>query len=249
MFEVEDRYFWYRGMRRIAERVLPELFSAGPVTRVLDVGCGTGANLAHVLGDRSRGARPFAAGTDASWEAILFCRRRALCDLALGSVESLPYRDASFDFVTAHDMLYTVPDDAKALSEIFRVLKPGGRLYITVAALRAFAGEHDRAVWGLRRYGRAELTEKMRRAGFEVETVRFANAILALPILLVRKATSLVGPREKKDAASDFRLTPALVNGALTGILYLEAALMRWNLFPFGVTLVARARKPGDPQR
>src|SRR5450631_2812581 len=109
---VEDSYWWYRGMRKMARAFVPELFRLGPKARLLDAGCGTGANLAHV---RNEGAGARAVGLDLSFEALRFCRKRRLSLLVCGSVEALPFRDGVFDAITCHDLLYTVPRDEVAL--------------------------------------------------------------------------------------------------------------------------------------
>ena len=52
------------------------------------------------------------------------------------NAESIPYEDQHFDMVIANHMLYHVPDLPKAIAEIRRVLKPGGRLYAATNGVR-----------------------------------------------------------------------------------------------------------------
>jgi len=242
MFRVEERYWWYRGMRRIARAFAPELFLLPASARVLDAGCGTGANLAHVAG-RDGGPRGF--GADLSFEALLFCRRRGLPRFVQGTLERLPLRDATFDAVTCHDALVCVPDDGAALRELARVAKPGAALYVTAAAFDAFKGEQDRASHGLRRYTAGEMAAKVEAAGFRVSRTSYANFFLALPIFVVRRVRDLlVRGRPTAEARSEFHFTPGLLNGPLTALLGLEAALIERLRFPLGVTLLLRASKP-----
>ncbi len=101
-----------------------------PGERVLELGCGTGnlwrdnaarlpASLQVMLSDLSEGmlatARERLSGAEAMFEFREF------------DAQSLPLPDASFDRVIANHMLYHVPDRARALSEVERVLVPGGR--------------------------------------------------------------------------------------------------------------------------
>jgi ubiquinone/menaquinone biosynthesis C-methylase UbiE len=242
MFRVEERYWWYRGMRRIAQAFAPELFHLPPSARLLDAGCGTGANLAHVAG---RGGGPRGFGADLSFEALHFCRRRGLARFAEGTLERLPFRDASFDAVTCHDVLISVADDGSALRELARVAKPGGILYVTAAAFDAFQGEQDRASHGLRRYTAREMSAKVEAAGFRVSRTSYANFFLALPIFIVRRVQDLlVRGRPAGEARSEFHLTPGLLNGPLTALLGLEAALIERLRLPVGVTLLLKASKP-----
>ncbi len=259
MRSVEDNYWWYVGMRRITRNLLPDLFNT-PKARILDAGCGTGANLRDM---RSRAQaspagpeRPataaqsperFICGLDQSLHALRFCIERGLPLLAQGSVEALPYASGSFDLVSCHDVLYCVPEDEKALAEFFRVLTPGGRLLVSVAALAALRGNHDAAVHGLRRYEPRALRKKLVNAGFRVERMTFANFFLFPAICAVRSLQRLF-PQGKtsEDAASDFAWSPPFLNRGLTALLSLEATLISRFDLPVGVTLMAVARKPGS---
>ena len=97
---------------------------------VLDVGCGTGIQLAGCQQARCR-----VSGIDAS-PAMLAVARRRLGDkvsLQLGDATRLPYPDQAFDLVLASTVLHEMPPGtrAAALGEIRRVLRPGGRVLLT----------------------------------------------------------------------------------------------------------------------
>ncbi len=98
---------------------------------VLDVGCGTGALTREVA--RYVGAAGSVAGLDLS-ESMLGVARETCpgADFRLGSAIDLPHDDASFDAVVSSFMLMFVPDPTKAISEMRRVLRPGGRLVVSV---------------------------------------------------------------------------------------------------------------------
>jgi ubiquinone/menaquinone biosynthesis C-methylase UbiE len=240
MFRVEERYWWYRGMRRIARAFAPDLFRLPAAARLLDAGCGTGANLAHVAGGEG-GPRAF--GADLSFEALLFCRRRGLAGVAGGTLEQLPFRDGTFDAVTCHDALVCVADDGAALRELARVSKPGATLYVTAAAFDALRGEQDLASRALRRYTAGEMSAKVEAAGFRVSRTSYANFFLALPILVVRRLRSLAVRRPAGEARSEFHLVPGLLNAPLTALLGLESVLIGRFRLPVGVTLLLRASR------
>jgi demethylmenaquinone methyltransferase/2-methoxy-6-polyprenyl-1,4-benzoquinol methylase/phosphoethanolamine N-methyltransferase len=106
-----------------------------PGESVLDVGCGTGG---VTIPARQRvGSTGKAAGIDPSPEMIAVARQKAQrkgleIDFRIGVIEALPYPDATFDVVTSSLMMHHLPDNLKVsgLAEIYRVLKPGGRLLI-----------------------------------------------------------------------------------------------------------------------
>lgn len=254
MYRIEDTYWWYRGMREIARILIPELFQSKTLIRVLDAGCGTGARLQHLVetGDWGPESRPRRVGVDLFLEGLRFCKMRKLDQLVQASVEDLPFRNETFDFVTSYDVLVCVPDDEKAIREYYRVCRPGGKVFLTVAAFDWLWGEHDRAGQVVRRYTEPELRQKLQEAGFTVERATYANTFLLLPIFLLRKAVNLLGPaKTDQEAASDFHFTPVFLNTILTYILYLEAYLLQWVRFPVGVTLLVKARKnePVDERR
>jgi ubiquinone/menaquinone biosynthesis C-methylase UbiE len=96
---------------------------AGARGHVLDLGCGTGRNLALLTPDTS------AVGLDPAWDALQRARRRApRVPLVVGSAEALPFRDASFDTVLSALVFCSVPDARRGLVEVKRILRGGGRL-------------------------------------------------------------------------------------------------------------------------
>src|SRR4051794_29323538 len=115
--------------RPLFEAVL-DAAGAGPGTRLLDVGCGSGLTL--VLAAR-RGAIP--AGLDIS-PGLLGIAREGLpqADLREADMESLPFADASFDAVTGVNAFQFAGDPRRALSEAARVLRPDGRLVASLFA-------------------------------------------------------------------------------------------------------------------
>jgi len=106
-----------------------------PGENILDVGCGTGA--VTIPAKLRVGKNGGAAGIDPSAEMIVVARRKANragleIDFRIGVIESLPFPDGTFDAVTSSLMMHHLPEHlrVKGLTEIFRVLKPGGRLLI-----------------------------------------------------------------------------------------------------------------------
>ena len=104
--------------------------SPEPDARVLDIGCGGGANLAQFLKLCPQGS---VCGIDFSAESVATSLRKnagavaaGRCEVRQGDVSRLPYADASFDLVTAFETVYFWPDVSAAFAEVFRVLGPSG---------------------------------------------------------------------------------------------------------------------------
>ena len=107
--------------------------------RLLDAGCGTGTNLMLL----QRYGTPY--GLELQWRGLRFARDRGLPRLTQGSVTALPYASSSMDVVASFDVLYCLPDasETAAISEMNRVLKPGGALILNVAAMKMLTGDHS----------------------------------------------------------------------------------------------------------
>ena len=106
-----------------ANDVLIEAIVEGPHVRVLEVGCGPG-DLAERLRDEHGIA---VKAIDTSERMVKLAKGRGV-DARTADVQALPFDDESFDCVIAAWMLYHVEDLTRALEEIRRVLRPGGRL-------------------------------------------------------------------------------------------------------------------------
>jgi SAM-dependent methyltransferase len=105
-----------------------------PSFTILDVGCGGGRTIREMAARATAGRVLGVDYSEASVEASREANRDAVADgrveVQQGSVSRLPFADAMFDLVTAVETHYYWPDLAANVREIFRVLKPGGRLVI-----------------------------------------------------------------------------------------------------------------------
>ncbi len=120
----ETRHWWYVGMRQVALAVLERALAGRRGLRLLDAGCGTGGTTVEL------GRFGQVVGIDLVWEALLPARARGLPRLTRGSVEQLPFADATFDAVTNAFLLRNLADPAAGLAEQVRVLRAGGRLVV-----------------------------------------------------------------------------------------------------------------------
>lgn len=234
MADLEGVQWWYAGMRRIARALLAPLLPAGvPGRRILDAGCGTGWNLQDLstFGDTY--------GVDLSPLAVITTRRRG-GRVAQGDLLGLPYASSSFDVVTSFDVLYHawIKDDAQAVRELARVLKPGGLILVKAPALRILWGAHDEAVHSRHRYTRGELERLLAGAGLELIRSTYANSLL-FPVLLSRRFLDRLLNRHGSDVA----LLPPPLERLFGGLLTIEAFLLGALDLPIGASVFAVARK------
>lgn len=242
LYELEDHYWWFAGMRKITAALLDPVIGPGSL-RTLDAGCGTGYMLSWL---RRCGRNGEVVGVDVSRDALDFSRRRAEKSLIQASVTDLPLPNDTFDLVLCFDVLVLFSPDpaAKAFSELARVLKPGGVLFVRVAAFQSLYSSHDQATGTVHRYAREELARCLKAQRLTLLRTTYANALLfpaAVVWRLLRRASH--GPR------SDVRPLPrgmGWMNPLLEGMLSLEAVWLRrlpWRL-PVGLSVIGVARKP-----
>lgn len=241
MFELEDTYWWFVARRGLVLTLLGRRLAASPERErvILDVGCGTGATLEGL----SRFGR--VVGMDSSRYALQCCRRRGRHDLVQARGEALPIADASADAITALDLLEHIPDDAAAVREFSRVLRPGGVLIVTVPACPFLWSEHDEALGHRRRYRRRELARALEQAGFEIALCSYVMGSI-LPAAIVVRLWERWLRRAPARRESGYVVVPRALNELLAGITGAGSRLLPWLRMPFGLSIVALARRP-DP--
>src|SRR5215211_4389296 len=228
LFSVEQSHWWHIGRRKILAEFVEAI--CRDVTdrraRILDVGCGTGANLL-LLAKYGDGE-----GVDVSEDALAFCRERGLEKVKLGAGEELPYDDGTFDLVTAFDVVEHMDNDLAGLREMRRVLRPGGRVLLFVPAFMFLWGLQDDVSNHRRRYRLPELQRVLERAGFEIERTTYANITFFLPILVMRQLMRLTGIR----AESENNINVSALNEILGRMLGGESLILKFMNLPFGVS-------------
>jgi SAM-dependent methyltransferase len=235
MAELDQDHWWFIARRRILKGLIKRIIRPPEKAKILEVGCGTGHNLAMLK-------------TFGSVEASELDRcARAVANKRLpGKVKSAKLPDLSmfkrngYDLIALLDVLEHVPDDLASLRAIHMRLKPGGALLLTVPANPWMWSAHDAAHHHFRRYTKKQLEELFLRSGLEVELLSYFNTLL-FPLVA---SARLVGKITRKESADD-KLPSAPINAVLNSIFGLEAGLIGRLPMPFGVSLVAVVRRPG----
>lgn len=235
---IEDRMWYFRALHAHGERELLAALPRNGAAAILDAGCGTAGFIRRLASHRPQWQW---TGVDLEPLALELARERAgeKAKIVEASVTALPFPDGAFDAVTSLDVIYHVQDDAAALRQFFRVLRPGGAVVLNVPAYRWLWSYHDEATHARRRYGRDELLTKIREAGFVEARATHWNT-LPFPLVVARRKL-LPAPR----GGSDVEVFPAPVEGAFNVAMSLERGWLRGvGRLPFGSSILAVARKP-----
>jgi SAM-dependent methyltransferase len=239
LYFLESYHWWYQGMRQITDQLLMRHLGNAQGLKILDAGCGVGGNLSALS------QFGCVLGFDLSPIALSYASLNHSGKLARATIEALPYADDSFDLVTSFDVLmcHEIEDDVTALREMARVTRPGGYVFVRVAALKQLRGPHDQMVHAVRRYAARDLRQKMASAGLAPLQTSYANSVL-MPFVFIRRTLQRLGVNPFAVPKSDVNETPQAINTLLTAILNLEA---RWlgsgHYFPAGVSLFGLATR------
>jgi SAM-dependent methyltransferase len=240
MDAAEAGMWWYRSLHG---QVLDTLDAAGPRPgRLLDAGCGTGGFLARLCAARP-GQR--AVGLEYFPDAAGRAAAKAGVPVSVGSVNALPFADASFATVVSLDVLsHGAVEPDQALAEMRRVLAPGGLLLVNLPAFEWLHSAHDLRVHNTRRFTAGSASSLLRAAGFTEIRPRYWNALL-LPLMVVQRKLLARAP----DHGSDVAPLPPWLNRSLAAVTWLERRLQRWgarwNLgFPAGGSVLVSAIRP-----
>ena len=204
--------------------------------RVLEIGTGNG-NMGRFFLDRE-----LVVFSDIDERQLAALRERwshmenlkiAKLDLTdKAEVEKL--KPLKLDTILCYNVLEHIQDDPLALRSMFELLEPGGRLVLLVPAHPALYSETDRVVGHHRRYEKEELRKKLAGAGFEIESLRHINAVAAagwwVNAKVLRRTVATTGQVKLFDA--------------MMPLVKLDYAMR----LPFGISLVAVARKDGGPR-
>lgn len=234
MAELDSSHWWYVARRRILASLIEREVRLPPDATILEIGCGTGHNL-EMLG--RYGA---VEAVELDDDARALAGKRLGRPVRAGKLPDIADEiGKSFDLVTLLDVLEHIPDDREALGAIVRLMKPGGKLLLTVPANPWMWSAHDTVHHHHRRYRKREIAALARGVGLEIVLLSPFNSLLYPPIAAIRLLGQLRG---KED--SDDRMPPAPVNALLSALFGLESSLVGRVPFPVGVSLVAILRRP-----
>ena len=234
MTDLDQKHWWYLGRRQVLARLI-ERYARPPADgAILEVGCGTGHNLAMLRGF----AEVDAVELDESVRAIAEGRlgRKVMSD-RLPELKGVT--DKSYDLICAFDVIEHINDDTAAMTAIARKLRPGGKLAITVPAHPWMWSVHDTINHHKRRYSKRSLRALVEESPLKLEAIGYLNSLLFPLAVAQRMASKLAGKEDSR-----LGIPPAPVNRLLTAIFAAERHAIGRVPLPIGLSLFAIASAP-----
>ena len=232
-YKMERDHWWFRVREEIIlDHFMSHIYKDKPL-QILNVGAATGRS--------SEMLEPFGQIQSIEYDepSYQFCRDVLNMKIDQGSITALPYADHAFDCVCAFDVVEHVEDDQKAIEELFRVCKPGGKIFITVPAFMSLWSNHDVVNHHFRRYRKNQMIRLFVPHGGKLLRTTYFNFFLFIPIFLVRSLQKLFTRKKQEELKPDNDMIESgFINAVFKSIFAFERHLLKKINFPFGVSLL-----------
>lgn len=230
MQAIDATHWWFAGRRAIVGALL-QRFAPAQTRRLLEIGCGTGSNLAMLM----KLGRVDAIEPDDAARAIAAARSGIAVQGGL-LPHGVTIEDGAYDIILLLDVLEHIDDDAGTLAVLRHKLAPGGRLVLTVPSSPWMWSAHDVEHHHHRRYTSTVLRQRLQAAGLRVHHASHFNTLLYPLIAAARLLGKLTGKHGGDDA-----LPSSGINKALGSVFAFERHWVARIGVPFGVSLTVVA--------
>jgi SAM-dependent methyltransferase len=234
-FKLEREGWWFKARLSILENYCKDMIT-NPDMKILNVGAATGAT--------SEMLSKYGKVTSLEYDEFCckFLKEKTGIEAINASLTELPFENNSYDMICAFDVIEHIEDDNKAIEEIYRVLKPKGKYFLTVPAFQSLWSNHDVVNHHYRRYKRKPFNKLIENTNLKIDYSTYFNFWLFIPISLMRFILNNI-PRKKDSNSSgsdnEIMQSSNIINGILYKIFYSEKFLLRLNIkFPFGVSIL-----------
>lgn len=230
LYQAERDHWWYQSRRLIMEHLFWNKVQNKKLT-VLSIGCSTGQELLHI--------RQFAdvTGIDIDAQAVKACQKRGIKALH-GDIQRYDFQGEKFDIIVAMDVLEHIEDDYGTLKKMYDLLKPQGKLLVTVPAFQFLWSQHDETgdFPHVRRYTFSSLKKLLNSQKLSINLLSYYNFFL-FPVAFITKKIM--------NAPIDTQLKPLpyLLHTIFKTVFSCERFFLPYISFPWGVSLVALCQK------
>jgi SAM-dependent methyltransferase len=231
MAQLDQRHWWYRARREVLAALIRREVRPPARAQILEIGCGTGHNLA-MLGEFGH-----VDALELDDEARAFAEKRlgrSVMSAPLPELTGVP--EKNYDLINAFDVIEHIDDDRAAIASIATKLKAGGKFVMTVPAHQWMWSAHDEVNHHKRRYSKRGLSQLIEGSPLKLERIGYFNLLL-FPVAVAERLSSKL---RRKDSA-DLSLPAAPLNAALERVFAAERHLVARLPLPPGLSLFAVA--------
>jgi trans-aconitate methyltransferase len=235
--ELEAGNFWFRARNKLILWALDKY--SQELRSFLEIGCGTGFVISAIS---KRFPEVKLTGGEYLEEGLVYARQRVPdAEFTQMDAQSIHY-ESEFDVIGAFDVLEHIKEDEIVLQQMYKALKPGGIVVITVPQHRWLWSAVDEYACHVRRYGSNELHKKTYKAGFEIiRSTSFISALL--PAMYLSRLLQSNKAGMKMDDVAGLHINPFL-NKIFEWVLDLELLLIRAGVsLPVGGSRLLVARR------
>jgi len=237
---LETSHWWFAVRKKIILQKISAYVPQGKNLSVLNIGAAAGAS--------SLWLSVFGKVVSVENEPVFIEHlQNENIEVVNASATLLPLADNSFDLVCAFDVVEHIADDAKALAEMQRVCKPGGKICITVPAYQSLWSQHDVVNNHQRRYSFKSFEQQLPQQS-AIQYSTYFNTLLFLPVWLARKMNNLFANKNKPASDFDNFKQGSFSSAVCRFIFNLETGLLKIMRFPFGVSLLVLLEKKTSTQ-
>jgi len=238
-YDLERQHWWFVAREKIISNYIRKIIVDNklnnPDLKILNVGCGPGRSSQYLS--------EFGKVVSVEYDKYCceFAAEKTGLEIINGSITELPFEDNLFDIVCAFDVIEHVEDDQLAVSEMKRVAKSQGIIYITIPAFMSLWSHHDVINHHFRRYKLAQIEGLFnKKVDGNIIFASYFNFFLFVPIYAVRTISNWVkSGKNRPGSGSDFEtFKPGIMNDLLYKLMLFESKFINRNIkLPFGVSL------------
>ncbi len=237
LIKVEENNFWFCIRNKLINWAIKNYFPKAK--NFFEIGCGTGFALSGIS-DNFPDLDLY--GSEALLHGLKFASERVPhSTLFQMDARNIPFKE-EFEVIGAFDVLEHILEDKIVLEQIYKALKPGGGLILTVPQHKFLWSKLDEFSHHFRRYSSKELKTKVESCGFKV--LRMTSFVtFLLPLFILSRLLKFKSSKSRKEDMSEFNLNRH-VNLLLEKVLDLERMFITLGIsFPIGSSLLLIAKK------
>lgn len=228
----EQSYWWHLGKLDIINVYLSMATKKhSSKLKILNVGCGTGGTV-PVLEKFGQ-----VDNVDISAEAVKYMLGKGFERVFQTDATRLPFKSKNYDLIVAFDVLEHIKEDSRAIDEWKRVLKPKGKIILSVPAYPWLWSKHDEVMHHFRRYSRKDLSVLAKKHNFKTKKLSYAFMFTLLPLIVFRGFYKLSPLDRQNKKFSTKSKIPKSLNSILVKLISFEAKILRKFSLPAGSSL------------